>query len=149
MWVGHNLKRTHQRCLHNPIFSDLGLYAAYWAHLCVITDCGLYQRVISYLNSSLDLAEKTLPEIYYPYLSIFSSKCCSSKLLFLHSILAYRPRVGTLCLWFVGRLCMAVQPYFQHGLKTVWLNSKFWPKILKNWCLKSWNCHFFKVPSKI
>ena len=74
----------HQGCLNNPIFWNLGLYAACWAHFACHDE--LWATSMSHPSSLIN--RKTLPVKYYSYLWTSSSKFCSPTLLSLYSFLS-------------------------------------------------------------
>ena len=81
----------HQGYRNNPIFWNLELYAACWAHFSCHDE--LWPSSMSHPFSFLN--RKTLPVKYYSYLWT-SSKFCSSTLLSLHSFLYFSPYLSVL-----------------------------------------------------
>ena len=73
-----------------PIFPNSVLNAASWAHCMCHHELGP-ASVSPFSFPNIPGREKTLPENYLPYLKTFSSKFCSSMLLFLYSVRLRRP----------------------------------------------------------
>ena len=105
-----------RRCLNNPIFSNLGLCAPYWAHFMCHhelwpTSVG---HPFSFLNSSLDLAggkhyQKIAIPIFRVVLQNFTFPCYFPSVLFYHYLVS---------LFFPGWFLL-LQYGNQFGLRTI------------------------------
>ena len=113
------LKCHHQGCLNNPIFSSLGLCAACWVHFMCHHELWPISasHPFSNLNSSWGLADgKHYQKL--PFISLeFFSNILSFHVSFLHSVLAYNPRVSTLMFGVWRRALRECLTLPLHGLK--------------------------------
>ena len=111
MWAGPLIYYGHHRgCLNNPIFSNLGLCAACWAHfICHHELCPTsVSHPFSFLNSSLGLAgEKHAQKITIPVFRLLLQNCafsgCFPYILFYNYLFSLLPSG-----WFVIAECDSV-----------------------------------------
>ena len=84
MWVGILIFECHhQGCLNNPIFSNMGLYAACWAHF--MCHHKIQSVIISLFSIVLwPLLEENITKNYYPYLGTCHTNFAFSMLFLLY-----------------------------------------------------------------